>query len=72
MKYTNNLLKRWRYHFDCYSDNYVKVYIRISKLTSMHEMMFLKVCELCEAFGANVALEGPLAGVCPQVHLEIR
>lgn len=44
----------------------------ISKLTSMHEMMLLEVCELCEAFGANVALEGPLAGVRPQVHLEIR
>lgn len=71
MKYTNNLLKRWRCHFDCYSDNYVKINIRI-KLTSMHEMMLLKVCELCEAFGANVALEGPLAGVRPQVHLEIR
>lgn len=38
----------------------------------MHEMMLLEVCELCEAFGANVALEGPLAGVRPQVHLEIR
>lgn len=72
MKYTNNLLKRWRYHFDCYSDNHVKINIRISKLTSMHEMMLLEVCELREAFGANVALEGPLAGVRPQVHLEIR
>jgi len=38
----------------------------------MYEMMFLKVRELCEAFGANVALEGPLAGVRPQVYLEIR
>lgn len=72
MKYINNLLKRWRYHFDYYSDNHVKINIRISKLTSMYEMMLLEVCELREAFGANVALEGPLAGVRPQVHLEIR
>lgn len=59
-------------HFDCYFDNYVKTNIRISKLTGMHEMMLLEVRELCEAFGANIALEGSLAGVRPQVYLEIR
>ncbi|KAL0115208.1 hypothetical protein PUN28_010663 [Cardiocondyla obscurior] len=31
-------------------------------------MMFLKVCELCEALGANIAFEGSLAGVRPQVR----
>lgn len=35
-------------------------------------MMLLEVRELCEAFGANVALEGPLAGMRPQVYFEIR
>jgi len=71
MKYIN-MLESWRYHFDCYFDNNVKINTCISKLTGMYEMMFLKVCELCETFGANVALEGPLAGMRPQVYLEIR
>lgn len=41
-------------------------------LTGMHEMMLLKVRELREALRADVALEGPLAGVGSEVHLEIR
>lgn len=69
MKYIFNVLRKWRYHFDCYS---AKSNIQISKLTGMHEMMLLEVRELCEAFGANVALEGSLAGMRPQVYFEIR
>lgn len=38
----------------------------------MHEMMFLEMCELRETLGADVTLEGPLAGMCSEVHLEVR
>lgn len=34
--------------------------------------MLLEMRELREALGADVALEGPLAGVRPEMHLEVR
>lgn len=58
--------------FYCYFNNYVKVNARINELTGMYEMMLLKMCELREAFGANIAFKGSLAGVRPQVYLKIR
>lgn len=41
-------------------------------LTGVYEMMLLKVRELREALSADITLEGPLARVCPEVHLEVR
>jgi len=38
----------------------------------MYEMMFLKMCELRETLGTDIALEGSFAGMCSEVHLEIR
>lgn len=37
----------------------------------MHEVVLLKMCELREALGADVALERPLAGVRAEVHLQV-
>jgi hypothetical protein len=42
------------------------------RLTGMDEVVLLEVGQLGEALGADVALEGPLARVRPQVDLEIR
>lgn len=38
----------------------------------MYEMMLLKMRELRETLGADIALEGSLAGVRPEMHLKIR
>ena len=35
-------------------------------------MMSLEMCELCEALSAHIALEGTLARVGAQMHLQIR
>jgi hypothetical protein len=37
----------------------------------VHQMMFLEMGELREAFGTDVALKGPFARVCPQVDLQV-
>lgn len=41
-------------------------------LTCMDEVMLLQVGKLRETLGANVTLERPLAGMSPQMYLEIR
>lgn len=37
----------------------------------VHQMVLLEVRQLGKTFGANVTMEGPLAGVRPQVDLQI-